>query len=78
MVHENVEKLRKARGITKTHIAKQLNLSLQGYRHMMNGDVRLDVERLKIIANILGVNPSVFFDEKLTESVIYNQTKPIT
>ncbi|MBU3569226.1 helix-turn-helix transcriptional regulator [Priestia aryabhattai] len=78
MVHENVEKLRKARGITKTHIAKQLNLSLQGYRHMMNGDVRLDVERLKIIANVLGVNPSVFFDEKLTESVIYNQTKPIT
>jgi len=78
MVHENVEKLRKARGITKTHIAKQLNLSLQGYRHMMNGDVRLDVERLKIIANVLGVNPSVFFDEKLTESVIFSRTKSIT
>ena len=77
MVHENVEKLRKARGITKTHIAKQLNLSLQGYRHMMNGDVRLDVERLKIIANVLGVNPSVFFDEKLTESVILSQKSMI-
>ena len=63
MVHENVEKIRKAKGITKTHIAKQLNLSLQGYRHMMNGDVRLDVERLKIIANVLGVSPSIFFDE---------------
>lgn len=77
MVHENVEKIRKAKGITKTHIAKQLNLSLQGYRHMMNGDVRLDVERLKIIANVLGVNPSVFFDEKLTESVILSQKSMI-
>jgi transcriptional regulator with XRE-family HTH domain len=70
MIHENVEKIRVAKGITKTHIANKLNMSLQGYRHITSGDVRLDVERLKIIANILGVNPAVFFDNKLTKSVI--------
>ena len=78
LVHENVEKIREVKGITKTHIAKKLELSLQGYRHIMSGEVRLDVERLKIIADILEVEPAVFFDEKLTESVIkkVNNTKP--
>ncbi|MBO0962380.1 helix-turn-helix transcriptional regulator [Neobacillus sp. MM2021_6] len=70
MVHENVEKIRLAKGITKTHIANKLNLSLQGYRHITSGEVRLDVERLKVIANVLGVDPAIFFDNKLTESVI--------
>ncbi|MGG0890292.1 helix-turn-helix domain-containing protein [Cytobacillus horneckiae] len=70
MIHENVEKVRVAKGITKTHIASKLQMSLQGYRHITSGDVRLDVERLKIIANVLNVSPAIFFDNKLTESVI--------
>lgn len=70
MVHENVEKIRVAKGITKTHIANKLKMSLQGYRHITSGEVKLDVERLKTIANVLGVNPAVFFDNELTESVI--------
>lgn len=70
MVHENVEKIRNAKGITKTHIAQKLNMSLQGYRHITSGEVRLDVERLKVIAHVLGVNPAVFFDNKLTDYVI--------
>jgi len=70
LIHENVEKIRTAKGITKTHIANKLNMSLQGYRHITSGEVRLDVERLKIIANVLDVSPAIFFDNKLTESVI--------
>lgn len=70
MIHENVEKIRIAKGITKTHIANKLNMSLQGYRHITSGEVRLDVERLKVIAGVLGVSPAIFFDNKLTESVI--------
>jgi len=70
MIHENVEKVRKAKGISKTFIANKLNMSLQGYIHISSGEVRLDVERLKIISDVLGVNPGVFFDNKLTESVI--------
>ena len=70
MVHENVERIRKAKGITKTHIARKLHLSLQGYRHITNGSVRLDVERLQVIADVLGVGPAVFFSNELTETVI--------
>lgn len=70
MVHENIEKIRRAKGVTKTHIAKQLGMTLQGYRHLESGEVKLDVERLKIIAAALGEDVAVFFDDKLTESVI--------
>ncbi|MDH6351880.1 helix-turn-helix transcriptional regulator [Brevibacillus sp. 1238] len=70
MVHINVERIRKAKGVTKTYLANKLNLSLQGYRHIASGGVRLDAERLKIIADALDVEPAVFFDNKLTESVI--------
>ncbi|SCM94436.1 Uncharacterized protein BWINRASL_02121 [Bacillus mycoides] len=69
LVIENVEKIRKARRVTKTFIANKTGLSLQGYRHIVNKDVRLDVERLKKISGALNVPISIFFDDKLTESV---------
>lgn len=70
MVHENVEKVRTAKGVTKTYISKKLGLTLQGYSHLVSGNVRMDVERLKIIAYALGVKPGVFYDDWLTESVV--------
>lgn len=73
MIHNNVERVRQAKGVTKTHIANKLGLSLQGYRHITSGEVRLDAERLKVIAQVLNVNPAVFFEDKLTESVIIDQ-----
>lgn len=77
MIYQNVERIRKAKGVTKTHLANSLNLTLQGYRHITSGNVRLDVERLKIISEVLGVDPGVFFDEKLTDCVISNHKKII-
>lgn len=70
MVYENVERIRKSKGVTKTHMANKLGITLQGYRHIASGSVRLDVERLKVIAEILGVDVAVFFDQQLTDSVI--------
>ena len=70
LVHENLVRIRKAKGVTKTTIAKRLGLSLQGYRYLENGESRLDVERLKIISQILDVDIFVFFDDKLTDKFI--------
>ncbi len=61
LVIENVEKIRKARRVTKTFIANKTGLSLQGYRHIVNKDVRLDIERLKEISGALNVPISIFF-----------------
>lgn len=70
MIHLNVERIREAKGVTKTYLANAIGLSLQGYRHIANGDTRLDAERLKIIAKVLDVDVAVFYDDQLTESVI--------
>ena len=74
-IHENVELIRKAKGVTKTYLAQKIGLSLQGYRHIANGATTLDAERLRILADALCVNVSVFFDKKLTDSVTNNADK---
>ncbi|WP_373325679.1 helix-turn-helix domain-containing protein [Sporomusa paucivorans] len=71
-VYENVERVRAVMGVTKKHIADKLGLSLQGYRHIASGGVALDVERLKIISEALGVSVDIFFNDRLTDSVIKN------
>ena len=69
-VCENIRRIREARGITKTFIANALGMSLQGYRYLEDGDVRLDVERMKKIASLLCVDSRVLLNDKQTESVI--------
>jgi transcriptional regulator with XRE-family HTH domain len=70
MIRKNVEKIRKAKGVSMTHLASKLDLTLQGYRHIATGSVRLDAERLKVIGLVLNVDPGIFFDDNLTDSVI--------
>lgn len=69
-ISENVKLIRKAKGVSKTFIAKKLNLTIQGYTHVENGNVSLSAERLKVISDALGISIEVFFDEKLTDNVI--------
>lgn len=76
-VYKNVARIREAKGVTKTAVAKYLGMSLQGYRYLENGESRLDVERLKRIANFLNVKCSIFFDDKLTDFVIKKQNKEV-
>lgn len=73
-VRENIRRIREAKGITKTFVANALGMSLQGYRCLENGDVRLDVERMKKIASLLCVDSGVLLNDKLTESVIDNMS----
>ncbi len=77
MIQANVERIREAKGVTKTHVANKLGISLQGYRHITTGDVRLDVDRLIVIASVLGVEPAVFFNDELTESVVNDNKQAI-
>ncbi len=68
--NENIERVRVAKGVTKTFIANKLGMSLQGYRYLASGQVRLDVERMQVIAKALNVNSAIFLDDKLTDCVI--------
>jgi len=70
MVHENLKKIRIAMGVTQSHLAKKINVTGMTYGRIENGESKLDVERLKVISIALGVEVAVFFNDKLTESVI--------
>ena len=61
MVCDNIRMIREAKGVTKTHLAKGLGMSLQ---------VKLDVERMIRIAQLLGVNSAVLLDDEQTRSII--------
>ena len=69
-VTENIRRVRESRGVTKTFMAKGLGLTLQGYRYLEDGSVRLDVERMKKIGELLRVDSAIFLDDKLTDSAI--------
>lgn len=70
-VYENVEMIREHRGITQTKMAKDAGISMQRMHRMLTGQSELTADVLKSISRTLIINDmNVFFDDKLTESVI--------
>ena len=69
MIHESVEQMRIKKGVTKSFLANKLGVSLMTYCHIAKGNIRLDVERLKVISEALEVDPGIFFRNELTDSV---------
>ena len=53
-----IKKLRKFKGITQGVMADRLNLSLRAYQKIESGKTRIDIERIRQIAEILGVSVS--------------------
>lgn len=70
VIHDNVRDIRKAKGVSATHIGKALGyVTSQGYYYLESGQVDMSAEKLKVIANVLGEDVGVFFDDELTKIV---------
>lgn len=57
-----------ASGLTKTHIAKQMGLSLQGLLNKLNGKTDFTRKEVNVLCQILDITDleekeSIFFDE---------------
>ena len=70
MIHENLKKIRLAKGMTQLHLAKKLGISNMAYSRMESGKTKIDAEILKVLSKELDVGVEVFFTNELTESVI--------
>ncbi|AMQ06781.1 helix-turn-helix domain-containing protein [Sporosarcina psychrophila] len=70
MIHENLKKIRLAKGMTQLHLAKKLGISNMAYSRMESGKTKIDAEILKVLSKELNVRVEVFFTNELTESVI--------
>lgn len=63
LLHERIRAVRKAKGVTQTHLAKQLGYTSTHYSTMENGNYPFNEKLVPRIAKILNVSVSEF-DEK--------------
>lgn len=61
-VGRKVREIRLLRGLTQANVAEQLGLSFQQLQKYETGHNRVSASRLYEIAQLLGVEPSYFFD----------------
>lgn len=66
--YERVRQIRRAKGITQTHVAKSIPVPVANYNKVEMGRRPLRVEWIEPIAKALGVKPSDFFCSPLDET----------
>lgn len=68
MYLQRMEAVRKAKGVTKTHIAKKCGHTTAWYSDLIKQRRSIRVEDLVRIAEILGVHPSTFFEDEVSDT----------
>jgi transcriptional regulator with XRE-family HTH domain len=56
-VGHRIRKVRELRNLTQERVAEQLGMTTSGYSRIERGEVRISIERLEQVANVLGVQP---------------------
>ncbi len=70
-VYENLELIRKYKGITKKKMAENANISTMTCTRLLSGKTNLSAELLRSFSSTLAVDDiDTFFDDNLTDSVI--------
>lgn len=69
--YENIELIRSARGVTKTKLARDAQMSDMNMHRILTGKTRMPADLVPVMATSLAIEDiNVFFDDKLTDSVI--------
>lgn len=69
-LQNNIKKIRQSKGVKQKSIAEFLGVSQMRYSRLENTNKSVDPIMLEKIATFLDVDVSIFFNDKLTESVI--------
>lgn len=74
-LEKNIKKIRRFKNMTQGDVSKQLSISAQAYSKIESGETRLDTERLRQIADILGVTVQDIyeFDSSSDDLQIYQK-----
>jgi transcriptional regulator with XRE-family HTH domain len=67
-INQNVRNIRESKGVTQTHVAKQLGVTIQTYNAYEMGRRKLKVDTLQKISEILNEPIQNFFNQKLYET----------
>lgn len=68
-ISQKIEYIRQQKGILKSHIASKCGYKPSWYTDIANGKKRIAVDDLQKIADALGVNVTIFFEENLSETL---------
>ena len=77
LVGEKIRKIREIKGYSQEYVAKKLQMSQNNYSRIELNQVKVNLDRLQEIANVLEIDPSdiLNFDEKYVfSSISHNQT----
>lgn len=77
LVHDNIRKVRIAKGIRQNFIYEGLGISRQMYALFEKYGKGNNAEKIQAIAELLGEAPGIFFDDKLTDAVIKEARKGV-
>lgn len=69
IVCKRIRQLRVLKGISQEYIAEELGITQPSYARLEVEDSRINIERLKLIANILDVSITELFNEEPLSSV---------
>lgn len=67
-INKNIRKIRKSKGVTQTHVAKELGITVQTYNGYELGRRKVQADTLHNIALILNEPIENFFNHKIYES----------
>lgn len=69
--YENVELIRKHKGISKKKMAENANISAMACTRLLTGKTSLSAELLRSFSSTLSIDDiDIFFNDELTDSVI--------
>lgn len=77
-IHEKIQMLRKAKGLTQDDMAEQMNMSKNGYANIEQNNTKLTIDKLIQISAVLGIEPKQLLDSNadvihlFTENNIHN------
>lgn len=67
IVGENLKHARKAKGITQSQLAKEMNKYQSDYSEYESGKIQLDYEKIIFLCNRLDITPNDLFDFLFTK-----------
>lgn len=70
-----IRTLRELKGYSQDFMAEKLNVSQKTYSRLESGHVKLDIERLKEISEVLEVEPSALLDNEANIFNNYSKAK---
>lgn len=68
-----IKKFRESKGITQDYMAFELGITQPNYGRLEKDDSRINIPKLQKISEVLDVNISVLFNEKMANVIHHNQ-----